>query len=58
MNNIAFVMWLVGWPIAESISSYLLYKRGFSCDGQCFKIAFWCSLATWLIVAALLFEVQ
>ena len=57
MKNIAFTIWMIGWPLSQIISSYVYeYKIGreYTANGRALGTAL--ELIIWVYIAVKLYE--
>lgn len=56
MRNLAFVIWMVGYPVSTAIVNYITYlRRGKFTDGV-YATAALLEIFTWIYVGTLLYE--
>ena len=56
MSIIAFVVWLIGWPLACSASDYLEFLRGERYSQSVKGLGAFVSLFIWLVVACMVWN--
>lgn len=57
MRNIAFVMWMIGWPLSRTIQNYVetLDSSNSLTDVEMFRVS-WVLFVIWIVVGWLVYE--
>ena len=57
MKNLSFVLWVIFWPVADTVASYLDFLIHGKCeDEMVYLVAAFISLVLWISIAALVYE--